>query len=292
MTGSMTGYGRSQKSLNGKTILVEIKSVNHRYFEFTAKTPRGLSFLDEKLKALAASKVSRGKVDLYLAVTFDEDADTKVKVNAPLAKSYIEASEELSEKLGIKNDITINSLLRIPDIFTAEKAEIDEQALWEDVKQVANEALDAFTQMRMAEGERLAKDLNLKLDSIYELVDKVDELSPLTVKDYRERLYKKLSEILQDKTIDEGRILQEAALFAEKAAVDEETVRLRSHIQQFRSILKENVPVGRKLDFLTQEINRESNTIGSKAQDVKIAQVVVELKSQIEKIREQIQNLE
>lgn len=292
MTGSMTGYGRSQKNLNGKTILVEIKSVNHRYFEFTAKTPRGLSFLDEKLKALVASKVSRGKVDLYLSVTFDEAADTKVKVNKPLAKSYIEASEEMARELNIKNDVTINSLLRIPDIFTAEKAEIDEEALWEDVKQVAFEALTAFTQMRMTEGEKLSLDLNLKLDSIYELVNKVDELSPLTVRDYRERLYKKLSEILEDKTIDEGRILQEAALFAEKAAVDEETVRLRSHIHQFRSILKEDVPVGRKLDFLTQEINRESNTIGSKAQDVKIAQVVVELKSQIEKIREQIQNLE
>ena len=292
MTGSMTGYGRSQQNLNGKTIQVEIKSVNHRYFEFNVKTPRGLSFLEEKLKSLVQSKVSRGKVDLYLSVIFDEAAETEVKVNKPLAESYMKAAKELSEELNINNDITINSLLKIPDIFTAEKAEIDEEELWNDVKTVAEEALGAFTKMRLAEGEKLSEDLNGKLDIILSLVEKVEELSPLTVRDYRERLYKKLSEILEDKSIDEARILQEAAIFSEKAAVDEETVRLRSHISQFRNILKEDVPVGRKLDFLTQEINRESNTIGSKAQDVKIAQVVVDLKSEIEKVREQIQNLE
>ncbi len=292
MAGSMTGYGRSQKNLNSRTISVEIKSVNHRYFEFAAKTPKGLSFLDEKLKGLTASKVSRGKVDLYLSIAFDEQADTDVKINRPLAESYLKACCELSKQLNIENDITINSLLRIPDIFTVQKAELQEDEIWRDVRETASAALDAFNTMRKAEGKRLSEDLEIKLDSIYELVERVDELSLESVKEYRERLYKKLSEILKDTAIDEGRILQEAALFAERTAVDEETVRLKSHIGQFRDILKEDGPIGRKLDFLTQEINRESNTIGSKAQDVKIAQIVVELKSQVEKIREQIQNLE
>lgn len=292
MTGSMTGYGRSQESINGKTILVEIKSVNHRYFEFNAKTPRGCAFLEEKLKNLVAQKVSRGKIDLYLSIIFDETSEVQVKVNKELAKSYLAAAEEICTSFNVKNDISLNSFLRIPDVFTAEKADIDEEALWQDVKAVAQEALDRFSQMRQKEGKKLEDDLLSKLLNIENLVSKVEEISPLTVKDYRDRLLSKITEILSDKTIDESRILTEAALFAEKVAVDEETVRLRSHLSQFREILGEDIPVGRKLDFLTQEINRETNTIGSKAQDIRIAKIVVELKSEIEKVREQIQNLE
>ena len=204
----------------------------------------------------------------------------------------MEAASKLSDVANLKNDMTVNSLLKIPEIFILEKSDLDEDELWKDVSEVCNEAIEHFFQMRMVEGKKLEVDLLQKLKSIDEMVSAIEEISPQTVTDYRERLFAKISEVLQDKTIDEGRLITEAALFAEKIAVDEETVRLRSHLSQFRDILGESKPVGRKLDFLTQEINRESNTIGSKAQDVRIAKIVVDLKSEIEKIREQIQNLE
>lgn len=292
MVCSMTGYGRSQKSLNGKCISVEIKAVNHRYFEFNSKTPRGYGFLEEKMKNFISQRVFRGKIDVLLSIIFDEASESEVKVNLELAGSYLTAAEKLSRQENIKNDITVNSLLKLQDIFTVEKVGTDEESLEKDVLQVCGEALDGFCAMRSKEGEKLAEDIREKLKNIDKLVGIIETASPATVSSYRERLYTKMQEILKERSLDEGRILTEAALYAEKIAVDEETVRLRSHLSQFQDILGEDIPVGRKLDFLTQEINREVNTIGSKAQDISIAKAVIDLKGEIEKIREQIQNLE
>lgn len=292
MIRSMTGYGRSQQTLDGREILVEIKSVNHRYFEFSARVPRAYGYLEEKLKSFLQGKVSRGKVEIGVTIYNIEGKDALIEVNSSIAKGYVDALRKANETLELKDDITLSNLIRLPDIFNVIKNTEDEEVIWNDVKTAAEEALDNFVAMREAEGVKMREDVSQRLDYIEKLVAKVEERSPMVTEAYRERLYSKLSEILNDKKIDEQRILTEAAIFSEKTAVDEETVRLKSHINQFRSLLEINEPVGRKLDFLIQEFNRESNTIGSKAQDVEITKIVVELKSEIEKIREQIQNIE
>lgn len=292
MIRSMTGYGRSQQTLDGREILVEIKSVNHRYFEFSARVPRAYGYLEEKLKSFLQGKVSRGKIEMGVTIYNIEGKDALIEVNSSIAKGYVDALRKANETLELKDDITLSNLIRLPDIFNVIKNTEDEEAIWNDVKIVAEEALNSFVSMREAEGVKMREDVEQRLNYIEQLVEKVDERSPMVTEAYRERLYNKLSEILNDKKIDEQRILTEAAIFSEKTAVDEETVRLKSHINQFRSLLEINEPVGRKLDFLIQEFNRESNTIGSKAQDVEITKIVVELKSEIEKIREQIQNIE
>lgn len=293
MTRSMTGYGRGQRQLDGWDITVEIKSVNHRYFEFSCRVPRSCSYMEDKLKSLVQSRISRGKVDLYLQLTNTGTlCDSVVKVNLELAKSYVAALQALSEATGLPNDIDLAVLSRYPDVLTSERAEIDEDALWRAVSQVASEALDRFVEMRETEGARLREDILLRLNTVEQLTDTVEAQSPQTVEAYRARLYQKLSTLLADRSIDDTRVLTEAAIFADRVAVDEETVRLKSHLAQFRSILLQPDPVGRKLDFLTQELNREANTIGSKAQDAEVAAVVVALKSELEKIREQIQNVE
>ena len=292
MIRSMTGYGRSQQTLDGREILVEIKSVNHRYFEFSARVPRAYGYLEEKLKSFLQGKVSRGKIEMSVTIYNIEGKDALIEVNSSIAKGYVDALQKANESLELKDDITLSNLIRLPDIFNVIKNTEDEEVLWNDVKIAAEEALNNFVSMRETEGLKMREDVEQRLDYIEKLVGKVEERSPMVTEAYRERLYNKLAEILNDKKIDEQRILTEVAIFSEKTAVDEETVRLKSHINQFRNLLEINEPVGRKLDFLIQEFNRESNTIGSKAQDVEITKIVVELKSEIEKIREQIQNIE
>lgn len=292
MIQSMTGFGRCQKTLGSRDITVEIKAVNHRYLEFSSRLPRSLGFIEDKLKAQVQSRIARGKVEVSVTVAEQKGSASRVTLNEGLALSYLEELRIFARKNGLTDDLTLSDFCRLPDLFTTRMAEVDEDALWRDISETADGALDSFIAMRRREGEKLSADLAAKLYNILTLVEAVERRSPETVEAYRQRLYKKLSELLADRQIDDSRVLTEAALFADKVAVDEETVRLRSHIDQFRHILTLEEPVGRKLDFLVQEMNREANTIGSKAQDAEMARIVVELKSEIEKVREQIQNIE
>ena len=273
-------------------ITVEIKSVNHRYFEFSSKLPRSYGFLDEKLKSFFMGKLTRGKMECYVQIETVEEPDTVISVNHPLVKGYLDAYKELAETYGIENDIKISNLARVSDIFAVRKLAADEDKIWAAVSEVAQAALDGFVSMREREGERLKADVLSRLQTIIENVEYIESRSPETVKEYNEKLLARLRELLADAHIDEQRILTEAAIFADKIAVAEETVRLRSHISQMRSFLGADEAVGKKMDFLVQEMNREANTIGSKAQDVEIARRVVSIKAEIEKIREQIQNIE
>ena len=289
---SMTGYGRAGALLHGRDIKVELRSVNARFFEYSSRLPRSCAFLEDKLKKLVAAKVSRGKVELSLSIQTVTAADTVVSVNWSLAQGYRAALDSLIEKMELKNDVTAGMIARFPEVLTQTAAPTNEDELWQDVQSVALQAVDAFVAMRAAEGEKLKADVAGRLDTIEELVAKIEQGSAGRVQAYSDRLYARLQELLGDRSIDESRLVTEAALFADKTAIDEETVRLHSHVAQYREILTLDEPVGRKLDFLTQELNRESNTIGSKCQDVAIIRLVVELKSEIEKIREQIQNIE
>lgn len=288
----MTGFGRCLESVDGKTIIVEIKSVNHRYFEFSSRVPRSCGYLDEKLKSFIQGKVSRGKIDVGVSIQSDGVSDEKIEVNSEVAKGYITALRSANEELGLEDDLTLSRIMRLPDIFDVKKIEEDEETVWNEVKLVAEKALERFVAMRESEGKKMREDILSRLDYITELVEKIEKKSPETTEKYRKKLFDKISEVLKDTNVDEQRILTEAAIFSEKTAVDEETVRLRSHINQCREMLSMNEAVGRKLDFLIQEFNREANTIGSKCQDIEITKVVVDLKSEIEKIREQVQNIE
>lgn len=290
MIKSMTGFGRCLESVNGKTIIVEIKSVNHRYFEFSSRVPRSCGFLDEKLKSLIQNKISRGKVDVGVSIQYDTMCDEKIEVNSEIANGYISALRNAG--LGLEDDLTLSKIMRLPDVFVVKKVEEDEDAVWNDVKAAVGTALERFIAMRENEGEKMREDILSRLDYITSLVEKIEQKSPETTEKYRKKLFDKISEVLKDTNVDEQRILTEAAIFSEKTAVDEETVRLRSHIKQCRDMLSLDEAVGRKLDFLIQEFNREANTIGSKCQDIEITKIVVDLKSEIEKIREQIQNIE
>ncbi len=292
MLKSMTGYGRAQEIIDGRDILVEIRSVNHRYYEFSARIPRAYGYLEEKLKSLLQGKVARGKVEVNVTIFNTEGKDALVEVNKSIAKGYIDALNTVNEELNLRNDLALSHLMRLPDVFTVQKTVDYEEVIWNCVSVVANKALDKFIEMRVSEGERLKNDLLEKLCAIEDKVEIVETQSPKLTENYRNRLYTKLKEILSDTNIDEQRILTEAAIFSEKVAVDEETVRLRSHIAQFREMIEESDVIGKKFDFYVQEMNRETNTIGSKAQDLIITKTVIEMKSDIEKIREQIQNIE
>lgn len=292
MVKSMTGYGRCEETVGGRRITVELKSVNHKYFEFSPRVTRGYGFLEDKLKTYVQSRVARGKIDLFLSIETLEDADVIVSVNHSLAAGYIAALREITERYKLPDTVTVNSLSRYSDIFSVHKAPEDEEAIWAAVKTVLEKAVDAFIAMRETEGRRLYDDVMSRAAVILELVGKIEARSPETVKEYSERLEAKLREVLSDTTIDEQRILTEAAIFADKVAVAEETVRLRSHFEQLKALLNAEEPSGRKMDFLVQEMNRETNTIGSKASDSQIAYMVVDIKAEIEKIREQIQNIE
>lgn len=289
---SMTGYGRAGALLHGRDIKVELRSVNARFFEYSSRLPRSCAFMEDKLKQLVASRVSRGKVELSLSLQTVTAADTVVTVNWQLAQGYRTALNAMSERMDLKNDVTVGMLARFPDVLTQTAAPTNEEELWQDVQSVAGQALDAFVAMRATEGEKLKEDVSGRLNTIEALVAQIEKDSAGRVQAYSEKLYARLQELLGDRNIDEARLVTEAAIFADKTAIDEETVRLHSHVGQYREILELNEPIGRKLDFLTQELNRESNTIGSKCQDVAITRLVVELKSEIEKIREQIQNIE
>lgn len=289
---SMTGYGRAGALLHGRDIKVELRSVNARFLEYSCRVPRSCAFLEDKLKKLVVSRVSRGKVELNLSIQAVTAVDTVVSINWQLAQGYQNAIRSLSERLDLKNDMTAGMLARLPDVLVQTAAPTDEAELWQDVRTVAEQAIDAFVAMRAVEGEKLKEDVENRLTTIESLVARIEEGSAGRVQAYSEKLYARLQELLGDRTIDEGRLVTEAAIFADKTAIDEETVRLHSHVAQYRQILQLQEPIGRKLDFLTQELNRESNTIGSKCQDVAITRLVVELKSEIEKIREQIQNME
>lgn len=294
MIKSMTGFGRCRTVLHGREISVEIKSVNHRFFEFSCRTPKGYGFLDDKLKALVNSRVSRGKIDMFVTVGTAEDTPAEVKINHSLVSGYINAMKEISETYGIENDVTVTAISRFPDVYTVSKAPENEEKITADVLEAANTAIDGFIAMREAEGEKMKADILGRAEVILATVDEIDERSPQTVKEYEERLLDRINRTLQDYNIniDEQRVLTEVAVFADKVAVAEETVRLRSHFAQLSKIMESQTPIGREIDFIIQEMNREANTIGSKVQDAEIAHKVVKIKSEIEKMREQIQNIE
>ncbi|WMJ22372.1 YicC/YloC family endoribonuclease [Paludicola sp. MB14-C6] len=292
MLKSMTGYGRSQQTIDGRDILVEIKAVNHRYFEFNTRIPRAYAYLEDKMKTLVSSSASRGKIDVSISIFTVEGKDAEVQINLELARGYVNALRSTKDELNLVDNLSLSSISRFSDIFLVSKTVEDEEVIWNEVKQVAQEALEKFIDMRVIEGERMHADIQSRLHIIEDYVTQIEELAPKTVSDYKDRLYAKLKEVLENKNIDEQRVLTEVALFAEKIAVDEETVRLRSHLKQFHNLIESKDSVGRKLDFLVQEVNREVNTIGSKCQDLAVTSIVVEMKSEIEKIREQIQNIE
>ncbi|MDF2633024.1 MAG: YicC family protein [Caproiciproducens sp.] len=292
MIRSMTGFGRCEDTINGRDIIIEIKSVNHRYFEFSSRITRGYGFLDEKLKSYLQGQIFRGKIDVYVSIETLEDTDSQVLVNHSLAAGYVNALHELAQRYSLRDDISVSTVSRYSDIFTVHKAPEDEEIIWNAVKEVTNKALDSFIRMREAEGARLKADVLQRAETILATVGKIEERSPQTIIEYQQKLKQRLSEMLGDSNIDEQRILTEAAIFADKIAVAEETVRLRSHFEQFSNMLNSNEAVGRKLDFIVQEMNRETNTIGSKCVDSQIAYMVVDIKAEIEKIREQIQNIE
>ena len=289
---SMTGFGRERAIIGGKEYLLEIRSVNSRYSEFSVKLPRLYTYLEEKLKTLLKNEISRGKTEVYLSVADVEDKSTSVSVNMPVVRSYLEEMRRCATVLGLQDDLKLSDVFRMTDAFTVVRNEADEEEIWQAVKTVAEAALAKFAEMREKEGEKLRADILDKLSNIEKMTGEIEKISPETSAAYRQRLYDKLKELLENVQPDEQRILTEAAIFAEKIAVDEETVRLRSHFKQFREMADETAPVGRKLDFLVQELNREVNTIGSKAQDLRITKLVIDIKSEIEKIRDQIQNIE
>ena len=292
MVKSMTGYGRAREMLNKRDITVEIRSVNNRYLDCTVKMPRAYIFTEDAIKSRVQKRIARGKVDVFVSIDTSAADVSVVALNEPLARSYYEALKRLQGALELEGGLTAVTLARFPDVLTVTKAEEDVDTVSADICRVLDAALDAYDAMRTVEGAKLAEDVLNRADTIESVVGKVEERSPQTVAAYRERLENKMREVLQSTAIDESRILTEAAIFADKIAVDEETVRLRSHLAQLRTMLRSGEPVGRKLDFLVQEINRECNTIGSKCNDLTIAQDVVNMKAEVEKIREQIQNIE
>ena len=288
----MTGYGRSVKTVNEREFTVEIRSVNNRYLDCSVKLPRVLSFAEETIKQAVKAAISRGKVDVFITQRSENAGDVKVTLNSAMAAEYVAAMRQMAQELNIREDISVALVSRMPDVFTVDRPQVDEEQLLADLMGVMNAALASFDAMRSKEGQALKNDLTSRGSTIRELVSQVEAGNAQTVIDYRTKLYNKLREGLENTAIDESRILMEAAIFADKVAVDEETVRLRSHLEQMDAMLASGGPIGRKLDFLLQEMNREANTIGSKCTDVRLARIVVDIKAELEKIREQTQNIE
>ena len=289
---SMTGYGRAVETVNGREFTVELRSVNNRYLDCTVKLPRSLSFAEDTVKQAVKNTISRGKVDVFISVHSEGASDVKVTLNAAMVEGYLAAKKQMVTDYGVRDDISVSVISRMSEGFTVEKPEVDEEQLLSDLMSVVNKALLNYDAMRAAEGKALENDLRSRGNTILELVSQLEACNGQTVNDYRTRLENKLKEVLANTAIDESRILTEAAIFADKVAVDEETVRLRSHLEQMNNMLTTGGAIGRKLDFLLQEMNRESNTIGSKCSDVKLARIVVDIKAELEKIREQTQNIE
>lgn len=292
MVRSMTGFGRAKETVGDLTVTVEFKAVNHRYFEFSSRIPRAYNYLDEKLNSLCKQKATRGKIEAAVLIEDNSQSSTVVEINRAYADAYISALKKTAKEYGLKNDIKASSLIGVSDMFKVAHQQLSDETVTEAVMQVAENALAAFVEMRGKEGEKLFADVSSRARYILEKVSFIEERSPQTVKEYREKIEQKIKELLGDVKVDEQRLLTETAIFADKVAVAEETVRLRSHIAQLLSLMEADEAVGRKLDFIVQEMNREANTIGSKAQDIDIAHTVVDIKSEIEKIREQIQNIE
>ena len=292
MVKSMTGYGRARETLNGRDITVEVRSVNNRYLDCTVKVPRTYIFVEDAVKSHVQKAVSRGKVDVFITIDATAADETVIAVNEPLARGYYDALTKLKEMFSLDGELTAATLAKFPDVLTVTKAEEDLESVAGDICAVLDDALAAYNNMRTVEGAKLSEDIAGRAATIETVVGKVEERSPQTVAAYREKLLSRMQEVLQSTAVDESRILTEAAIFADKIAVDEETVRLRSHIAQLRTMLESDQPIGRKLDFLIQEVNRECNTIGSKCNDLTIAQDVVNMKAEVEKIREQVQNIE
>ena len=289
---SMTGYGHTEGIFGTKRVVAEIRSVNHRYADYNIKVPRYYGFLEDMVRKYVSQYISRGKVDVYISVESYGDSDRQIILNGALAQSYIEALGRLRDDFSLKDDISVSSVARFNDIFQSERKEENADEIWQTVLMALKPAAEQFIQMREREGERMAADVRTRAAYMLTLVEKVEERSPQRVEEYRQRLTNKLLEILEARDIDESRILTEAAIYADRVAVDEETVRLRSHFTELEGILSSGEPAGRKLDFLIQEMNREINTIGSKANDIETAKIVVELKAELEKMREQVQNIE
>ena len=289
---SMTGYGRAVETVNGREFTVELRSVNNRYLDCSVKLPRSVSFAEEAVKQAVKASVSRGKVDVFITIKSENSDDTKISLNASVLEGYLSAMRQMVADFGVRDDISVSTVSRLPEVFTVEKPEVDEEQLKADLMGVVEKALAGYDAMRVAEGKALDADLRSRGNTILELVSQVEAGNAQTVIDYRTRLENKLKEVLANTAIDESRILTEAAIFADKVAVDEETVRLRSHLQQMNNMLTAGGAMGRKLDFLLQEMNREANTIGSKCTDVNLARIVVDIKAELEKIREQTQNIE
>ena len=292
MIKSMTGYGRAVKTMHGREFTVEIRSVNNRYLDANVKLPRVFGFAEDSVKARIKQEISRGKVDVFISAGAAEGGDVQISLNRSLLEGYLSAMRAIAADYSVQDDISVTALTRFSDIFLVEKQPEDEQQITEDILSVLGEALEKFSAMRAAEGAALEADLRARASTILSLVEKVESRSPVTLAEYRARLTQKMQEVLQSTSIDEGRILQEAAIYADKIAVDEETVRLRSHLAQLDAMLTNGGAIGRKLDFLLQEFNREANTIGSKGNDIEQARTVVEIKAELEKIREQTQNIE
>ena len=292
MIKSMTGYGRSVETVNAREFTVEIRSVNNRYLDCSVRLPRMLSFAEDAVKQAVKNSISRGKVDVFISLRSEGEDQVQVSLNSSVLQGYLDAMHKMVDEYGVQDDISVSTVSRLPEVFIVEKPEVDEEQLLADLLQVVNSALAGYDAMRQTEGAALDKDLRTRGNTILELVSIVEAGNAQTVVDYRTRLENKLKEVLANTTIDESRILTEAAIFADKVAVDEETVRLRSHLEQMNTMLTGGGAVGRKLDFLLQEMNREANTIGSKCTDVKLARVVVDIKAELEKIREQTQNIE
>ena len=289
---SMTGYGRAVETVNGREFTVEVRSVNNRYLDCSVKLPRMVSFGEDAVKQAVKASVSRGKVDVFVTIRSENAADTTISLNGAVVEGYLKAMEQMHTQYGVENDISVAVLSRMPEVFTIEKPQVDEEQLLADLMGVVNRALQGYDAMRVTEGAALDADLRSRGQTILNLVAQVEQGNAQTVVDYRARLEAKLKEVLENTNIDESRILTEAAIFADKVAVDEETVRLRSHLEQMNQMLTTGGAMGRKLDFLLQEMNREANTIGSKCTDVRLARIVVDIKAELEKIREQTQNIE
>lgn len=288
----MTGYGCAS-GFSGKTaISIELRSVNNRFLDCNIRMPRVYTVIEDAMKTVIQKYIARGKVDVFVTIDSSQEEDVVISFNKPLADAYISVFQSISNTYLLKNDVSVMSLAKLPDVLHVEKAEIDTDVLSKDICVILEEALKSFTAMRMTEGQKLFDDISARLDEIERLTSLAENRSPKTVEEYRARLLAKMSEVLQQTNIDENRILLEAAIFADKIAVNEEIIRLRSHISQLRGMLAMDEPVGRKIDFLIQELNREANTLGSKGNDTEMAHIVVNLKAEIEKIREQIQNIE
>ena len=292
MIKSMTGYGRAVETVNGREFTVELRSVNKRYLDCSVRLPRMLSFAEDAVKQAVKTSVSRGKVDVFITVRSEAGDEVQVTLNKSVLQSYLTAMHQMVDEFGVNDDISVSTVSRLPEVFVIEKPQVDEEQLLCDLMSVVGKALDGYDAMRCTEGEALDKDLRSRGETILSLVSQVEEGNGKTVSDYRARLEAKIKEVLANTAIDESRILTEAAIFADKVAVDEETVRLRSHLKQMNTMLSTGGAVGRKLDFLLQEMNREANTIGSKCTDVNLARIVVDIKAELEKIREQTQNIE